>query len=99
MTGADVFFTLVHPNEPEPQGDNFEGRCTCSPVDGPWKLMIDEGSVVLTHSVCGNSLPYDDLMDTVYMEETEVLLSMEKSTCHCLGGCDCDWSIVLSLPR
>lgn len=100
MTGADVFFTPVDPNEPDPDPEGpDDSLCSCQTVDGMWKLLIEEGGISLKHSVCDKYFPQDDLMETVYMEPTDVLLSLEKETCHCLYSCDCDFSIVLTLPR
>jgi hypothetical protein len=96
VTGADVFMC-----DPEPfqEPDNEPMGCRCESPDGAWKLSIEDGGVTLTHTVCGQGLPHHDLMDTVYMPETEVLLSIESETCRCYHDCDCDMSVVLTLPR
>lgn len=96
MTGADVFMC-----DPEPfqEPDNDPQGCMCEKPDGIWKLSIDEGGVVLTHSVCGLGLPHPDLLDTVFMPEIEVLASIESETCRCYHQCECEMSVVLTLPR
>ena len=83
----------------EPDGPDTTA-CRCQKIEGIWKLTIEEGAPHLVHSVCGKVFPDSDLMETVVLEETEVLLSFESDTvCQCYGGCDCDYSVVLTLPR
>lgn len=103
MTGPDVLFEPVE--DPESLADTaadeyYESICRCSKPDGIWHFGVEEGSITLTHKECGKTFPDEALMETIFMETTEVLLSIEGvGTCGCYHTCDCDPSVVLTLPR
>lgn len=100
MTGPDVFFEKVEEPLFEEDSKYDEGVCRCRNLDGIWLFTMEEGSFGLTHKECGNAFPDEALLETVFMDTTEVLLSVEGAdTCQCYHGCDCDPTVVLTLPR
>lgn len=69
-------------------------HCTCGDVGGGWTLEISEGSIYLTHKVCGKQLLHDTL-ESVSMEEITVDMTVQRGICHCDYRCDCDVFLLL----
>lgn len=70
--------------------------CDCETADGPWSLELDEGSILLSHDVCGKPIPHDQYELVQLSQPMKVRLIPDKERCSCvLGSCDCTTYFIL----